>query len=1267
MKYNFRISVITMLLIPFMGFGQKGDSRQVLVGMNKSNIFNQDKSNGFEFSNLPFRYQFVNCGGDVQMGINYDKKANYTAFYMDGKKYYKYDIDKLNPSYWPKPDQIELNTVGADLYFKGGFLGKVTLTYIVGNFAGCFGETFDVLAQVGKSPKEAIYKDNINDLTLKNVVVLYGGPTGGLVGKIEGALKEQKKQEELNAQVQALLSSANYQYSVSNFKEAKKLFEQAYRLQPNNQNIKKSIEQSDAAITQEAERVAAEKAKEAELEQTTLGNTTTAGSGNGGSEASNAGNGSKASSSKAGGASNTTSSQSNSETKKAETTPKPKNTIGNTGKTFEQLEYERRVAEAQQKARIQQAVNPGGYAMEQSGANAFFRNQIANIQREADLRRAKEEKEWLAKKRREEIEARKREQEYEKFKKELIQRQAEGREQRLDDYRSKGGDRNFSNKLNQWKNFATKEIQQVNKYLNLYQGQTIKSVYPQNSCDYVTAIENISQSKMPNDYKATLINNILEIRNQYYKFYIDNAFISEEWFTRFDDIGRSNTYGTCSNYLERIADATEFNRYGPFTQNDEYVINNTIYNPAHLFYYQENYKIPFGALHYPASFKQAVKEKGINMHQKQIGRDLDDVWNKFHKRPYNWSTGWYHDPSAAYGYTDGLGYKSKTRFNRQEYDKEVALYYEFYETKRKFRLNTIENELQMMYFSYHSGDVGRAYDHFLRYIGLQYGGFDQMVKVLQSDQSKSFFINDGNGDSHIGIAFSTLLMEAGEYEKALKLLPIINNNSPQPSLIAKERKAALLNTTESLRNKIYFRLGEYDKMYLPKNEKDIKDFIKDVNYKFKYVKPKSSRVYSVSPAKCLINKIDFYITNDIHLKALALIKLNRSKEAKILLTPLYNYFTKKENKQLPTFHGDAVDIEAMKEALNTLFSGKGNALKYQKSSRYLFENQENFKNYDWINYLQIIGYSLYHSQLKPLNLTPLNLDVTPEWKQIEEKLRSHNGSKASMEALYNQLSSLYENKKLEKNESHQNFLLTYIQLGMALGNFHEMLPVAVKYQMLFPENELLETQLSILMWPQKDVFITKKNYDLQQKKYIYPPIIEFFNSALTNENQKANLDFYLNVWARDKVSSPIIPFLYREAFRTFEGAREKRLEAERAAIGLQLEKVAAGFNETKSGLRYQIIQKGKGKKAEKGNKVLVHYKGQFLDGTVIDSSNQPLEFQVGVGQVIAGFDEGILLLNEGDKARLVIPSDLGYGSRGAGGVIPPNAHLIYDVELVKVK
>ena len=143
-----------------------------------------------------------------------------------------------------------------------------------------------------------------------------------------------------------------------------------------------------------------------------------------------------------------------------------------------------------------------------------------------------------------------------------------------------------------------------------------------------------------------------------------------------------------------------------------------------------------------------------------------------------------------------------------------------------------------------------------------------------------------------------------------------------------------------------------------------------------------------------------------------------------------------------------------------------------------------------------------------------------------------------------------------------------------------------------------------------------------------------------------------------------------EAFRTFEGSREKRIAEERAAKRAELDKLAVGFEETESGLRYQVIQKGNGKKAEKGNTVSVHYKGQLSDGTVFDSSykrNAPLDFQVGVGQVIAGWDEGICLLNVGDKARLVIPSDLGYGSAGAGGVIPADATLVFDVELMDVK
>ena len=142
-----------------------------------------------------------------------------------------------------------------------------------------------------------------------------------------------------------------------------------------------------------------------------------------------------------------------------------------------------------------------------------------------------------------------------------------------------------------------------------------------------------------------------------------------------------------------------------------------------------------------------------------------------------------------------------------------------------------------------------------------------------------------------------------------------------------------------------------------------------------------------------------------------------------------------------------------------------------------------------------------------------------------------------------------------------------------------------------------------------------------------------------------------------------------EAFRTFEGLRAKREEEERKQQQEILDTVAKGYEETQSGLRYKILQNGDGNKATKGANVSVHYKGQLLDGTVFDSSykrKQPIEFSVGVGQVISGWDEGILLLKVGDKARFVIPANLAYGESGAGGVIPPNATLIFDVELMGV-
>ena len=139
------------------------------------------------------------------------------------------------------------------------------------------------------------------------------------------------------------------------------------------------------------------------------------------------------------------------------------------------------------------------------------------------------------------------------------------------------------------------------------------------------------------------------------------------------------------------------------------------------------------------------------------------------------------------------------------------------------------------------------------------------------------------------------------------------------------------------------------------------------------------------------------------------------------------------------------------------------------------------------------------------------------------------------------------------------------------------------------------------------------------------------------------------------------------AFNEFNASAEARLKAEKNAAHETLVSITSGMKKTESGLFYNITKEGTGLSPSKGSKVSVHYKGSLIDGTVFDSSyqrNEPIEFSVGIGQVIQGWDEGIMLLKKGASARFVIPSDLGYGAQGAGANIPPNSTLIFDVELI---
>lgn len=203
--------------------------------------------------------------------------------------------------------------------------------------------------------------------------------------------------------------------------------------------------------------------------------------------------------------------------------------------------------------------------------------------------------------------------------------------------------------------------------------------------------------------------------------------------------------------------------------------------------------------------------------------------------------------------------------------------------------------------------------------------------------------------------------------------------------------------------------------------------------------------------------------------------------------------------------------------------------------------------------------------------------------------------------------------------------------------------------------------------------------------------------AMIKEGDSILIKIPTNQLFAESFKAPVPPYLNPEGEITFcVGAKSYLTEAEAqaeaqkmrekqqaemlAASGEQMDKdieiidqylkdnnIAA--QSTESGLRYVIDVEGSGNNPESGQNVFVHYTGTLLDGKKFDSSHdrgEPLDFPIGQGQVIPGWDEGIALLKKGGKGTLYIPSPLAYGPRGAGADIPPNAVLKFEVELVDV-
>ena len=137
------------------------------------------------------------------------------------------------------------------------------------------------------------------------------------------------------------------------------------------------------------------------------------------------------------------------------------------------------------------------------------------------------------------------------------------------------------------------------------------------------------------------------------------------------------------------------------------------------------------------------------------------------------------------------------------------------------------------------------------------------------------------------------------------------------------------------------------------------------------------------------------------------------------------------------------------------------------------------------------------------------------------------------------------------------------------------------------------------------------------------------------------------------------------SYRSIQSLRKRKFEEE-----ILIKEIVKGMKQTSSGLWYKIIENSIKSRPKVGDLVKIHYTGMLLNGNVFDSSyskNMPIEFTLGAGRVIKGWDEGLSLIPIGASAKLVIPSNLAYGEQGAGGVIPPNSTLIFEVEVLDSK
>jgi FKBP-type peptidyl-prolyl cis-trans isomerase len=200
-------------------------------------------------------------------------------------------------------------------------------------------------------------------------------------------------------------------------------------------------------------------------------------------------------------------------------------------------------------------------------------------------------------------------------------------------------------------------------------------------------------------------------------------------------------------------------------------------------------------------------------------------------------------------------------------------------------------------------------------------------------------------------------------------------------------------------------------------------------------------------------------------------------------------------------------------------------------------------------------------------------------------------------------------------------------------------------------------------------------WDSPASSFFCPIKIPSIRRSCVSTNRASAVTIYLHFMHKKLfilISAAI--FVCTFSFAADAQTRRRRPPVRRAVVKIPMStqaKLSSGAVKTESGLVYLITKQGTGAQAKAGDTVSVHYTGTLTDGTKFDSSRdrgEPIEFPLGAGRVIKGWDEGIAKMKVGDQAILVIPPTIGYGARGAGnGLIPPDATLIFIVELVGIK